>query len=134
MNKFINHANYKNDPYADADAYRETFIKGSSKTKPDQTMSLQELINRFTRGGEVATLTPVYAGDADFPDIDRMDPMERLDYARQIEQEIEHEKAKIARNQARAAKRKKDKEAKQKESKNADVEEAIVIPEPAKKD
>lgn len=66
----------------------ETF-EGESQTVPDQTMGLRELITRFTRGQDVRMYEPVYNGEEYLPDIERMDPMERMDFAREIGQDIE---------------------------------------------
>lgn len=52
------------------------------------TMTLDELLARYVRGDSVATFQPVYSDDEDMPDVERMDPMERLDLARNIKQGI----------------------------------------------
>jgi hypothetical protein len=44
-------------------------------------MSLRTLLDRFVKGGEVATFTPVYNGD-DVPDMSKMDMIEKIDYVR----------------------------------------------------
>jgi hypothetical protein len=60
-----------------------------SQTVPDMTLSLQELVERYTRGQSVATFTPVYYGeDEEFADVSRMDPIERIEYARYIREKI----------------------------------------------
>lgn len=62
-----------------------------SCTQPEMTMSLKEILARYTRGGEVATFTPVYQDHDDFdenPDIMKMDAMERLQYAADLKQSI----------------------------------------------
>lgn len=62
-----------------------------SCTQPEMTMPLKEILARYTRGGEIATLTPVYQGHDDFdenPDIMKMDAMERLQYAAELKQSI----------------------------------------------
>lgn len=62
-----------------------------SCTQPEMTMSLKEILARYTRGGEIATLTPVYQDHDDFdenPDIMKMDAMERLQYAAELKQSI----------------------------------------------
>jgi hypothetical protein len=40
-----------------------------SQTVPDMTLSLQELVERYTRGQSVATFTPVYYGEDEEFDI-----------------------------------------------------------------
>lgn len=52
----------------------------ASKTVPDQTLSLKELISRHTRGIPVPTFNPVFDGDENFPDLTRMTPMEVQDF------------------------------------------------------
>lgn len=62
------------------------------------TMSLQEILQRYTRGGQVATFTPIYQGEDDeFLDVERMDPIERIEYARQLKTHIEEAKANLQR-------------------------------------
>lgn len=55
--------------------------QGVSMTVPDQTLSLRELIDRYTRGVPVRTHQPVYNGDEDLPDFERLDLVD-LDEAR----------------------------------------------------
>jgi len=55
-----------------------------SKTVPSSGLSLQDLINRYTRGQLIPVSQPVYNGETDFPDITRLDPVERLELAREI--------------------------------------------------
>lgn len=52
----------------------------ASRTVPDQTLSLKELISRHTRGIPVPTFDPVYDGEENFPDLSRMTPMEVQDF------------------------------------------------------
>ncbi|AXL15352.1 hypothetical protein [Microviridae sp.] len=63
-------------------------LTGPSKTVPNMTLPLKELLNRFTRGQSVATLSPVYNGEEELPDFEYMDTMEKLDYARDIRRGI----------------------------------------------
>lgn len=71
-----------------------------SQTVPDMTLSLQELVQRYTRGQSVATFTPVYYGeDEEFADVSRMDPMERIEYARYIRQKIGEHRNSLAEQQ-----------------------------------
>lgn len=52
-----------------------------SMTVPNQAMSVRELIIRFASGLPVqAGKVPIYEGDEEFPDIDKMDLIEREDY------------------------------------------------------
>jgi hypothetical protein len=68
-----------------------------SQTVPDMTLSLQELVERYTRGQSVATFTPVYYGeDEEFADVSRMDPIERIEYARFIREKIAETQTSLA--------------------------------------
>lgn len=68
-----------------------------SQTVPDMTLSLQELVERYTRGQSVATFTPVYYGeDEEFADVSRMDPIERIEYARFIREKIAETRTSLA--------------------------------------
>jgi hypothetical protein len=72
-----------------------------SQTVPDMTLSLQELVERYTRGQSVATFTPVYYGeDEEFADVSRMDPIERIEYARYIREQIANTRHSLAEHQA----------------------------------
>lgn len=74
-----------------------------SQTVPDMTLSLQELVQRYTRGQSVATFTPVYYGeDEEFADVSRMDPMERIEYARYIREKIGEHRTSLAEQQRAA--------------------------------
>jgi len=77
-----------------------------SQTVPDMTLSLQELVQRYTRGQSVATFTPVYYGeDEEFADVSRMDPLERLEYARYIREKIAETRTSLAEQQRGEARR-----------------------------
>ena len=68
-----------------------------SQTVPDMTLSLQELVERYTRGQSVATFTPVYYGEEEeFADVSRMDPIERIEYARYIREKISETRNSLA--------------------------------------
>lgn len=72
-----------------------------SETIQEHTMSLHELVERFTRPG-VTTLQPVWQLDADgngeiLPDIEKMGIHERLDLARSISEGIVKMRADLAR-------------------------------------
>jgi hypothetical protein len=100
----------KNDPEKGAIKFRSSLsyiikleeqeVKSSmepSQTVPDMTLSLQELVERYTRGQSVATFTPVYYGeDEEFADVSRMDPIERIEYARFIREKISETRTSLA--------------------------------------
>jgi hypothetical protein len=100
----------KNAPEKGAIKFRSSFsyivkqeeqeVKSSmepSQTVPDMTLSLKELVERYTRGQSVATFTPVYYGeDEEFADVSRMDPIERIEYARFIREKIAESRTSLA--------------------------------------
>lgn len=59
-----------------------------SATIPGQTLSLKELLTRYTRGQSIETFTPVY-DEGYYPDTSRMDKLDKLDLARQLKTSIE---------------------------------------------
>lgn len=87
--KYINSFDYKSEDF------KGEVNKLPTVTVPDMTMSLKEILKRYTRGGEIATLTPVYQQGEDFdenPDISKMDATEKLQYAKDIREAIaEHQ-------------------------------------------
>lgn len=75
---------------------------GISLTVPDQTLSLQTLLERFTRGQSVATLTPVFHGDQEFPDFDRMDAVDLEIYKKNLTNSLMKASAKASQAEAKA--------------------------------
>lgn len=55
-----------------------------SLTVPNMTMSLEELLKRYTRGEQVSVFEPVFNGDEDFPDVENMDVLDRIDLLNQV--------------------------------------------------
>lgn len=72
---------------------------GVSLTVPDQTLSLKDLLARYTRGQDVVSFTPIFNGDSDLPDPSRMDALERLDYARHIKNQLTQLPGKFKKHQ-----------------------------------
>lgn len=75
-----------------------------SLTQPEMTMSLKELLNRYTRGGQVATFTPVYQDHEDFddsPELEKMDAPEKLQYALDIKMGIKQKQRQMAEEKLR---------------------------------
>lgn len=78
-----------------------------SKTVPEMTMSLDEILRRYTRGGEIATLTPSYQDHDDFddgPDISKMDAPEKLQYALDIKSAIKRKQREMSERDQKAEK------------------------------
>lgn len=69
--------------------------KGQSMTVPDQSMSVQELLDRYVRGQDLPMKQPIWNGEEEFPDIAVMTPQERLDYARELQDNIVKMQAKL---------------------------------------
>lgn len=62
-----------------------------SQTRPEMTLSLKTLLERYTRGGHVATFSPVYTGSGEFddnPEFEKMDALEKLQMAKSIKDSI----------------------------------------------
>ena len=76
----------------------EVFV-GHSQTIPDMTLPLRTLLERYTRGQSVATFQPVYLGDEEFPDFERMTPQERVEYARNLTRSVETLQTRIAEHE-----------------------------------
>lgn len=57
-----------------------------SRTVPDKTISLRDMITRYQSGGKVKSFTPVYLGDANIipPNFERMDLVERAQFAKEL--------------------------------------------------
>lgn len=67
-----------------------------SKTVPGMTLSLRELLDRYIKGGSVEVFNGVY--DSTAPEnIERLDPMERLDLARNLKGAIDDAQKRISR-------------------------------------
>lgn len=106
--------NWDKAKWGDGNARGETF-KEPSLTVPGQTLSLRDLLDRYVRGGEVATFNPVYTGEEeDYPDLERMSEMDRIDYANELKAYIEDERVKIVKRRG-AKKEEEKKEEEQKE-------------------
>lgn len=60
-----------------------------SLTVPSQVLSLKEMLERYVRGENVDVFNPVYNGEDELPDIERMSEMDRIDAAREMKSELE---------------------------------------------
>lgn len=83
MKNFVNNLNYK--PVAGE------INDLPSETQPEMTLSLRDLLSRYTRGGQVATFTPVYQDHDGFdenPEFEKMDATEKLQHALDIKMAI----------------------------------------------
>lgn len=83
MKKVINWFNYHENAYEGEKNFQP------SQTIPDQTMSLPELIERFTRGLPITTFKHVYDPDGQLPNPKTMDLAEVHEMRKQAIQEIQ---------------------------------------------
>lgn len=65
-------------------------VLGPSMTIPDQTMSIKDIMARFTRGLPIeGGKTPIYYGEEnDFPDMSRLDISERQEIIENYQKEL----------------------------------------------
>lgn len=72
-----------------------------SKTVPDQTMSLRELLERYSRGIPLTSGgEPIYHGDEiEMPDIKKMDLSEIADLRERVTADIAEQRAELLRQQ-----------------------------------
>lgn len=86
----VTRSNYAEEILADQSEWTER-PKGESLTIPGQTLPLRTLLDRYVMGGNVEVFPPVYLGEeeTDIPDdLERMDPFEKLEMARELRQSI----------------------------------------------
>lgn len=96
----------------------EPISKKPSVTVPDQSMTIREILTRFTRGQSVPTRQPIYDGE-EMPDLNRMDLSEIKDMRDQVQETL----ADVRRAS----------EAKRKEQDKAAIKEAILQAQEAEK-
>lgn len=66
----------------------------ASKTEPDQTLPLKQLLARYSRGQHVPTFEPVY-DDSDLPDVSRLSKVEMEELSKEITSTIKYEKERL---------------------------------------
>ena len=64
-----------------------------SRTTPNQTLGLRDLLRRFSRGQAVATFDPVYDDDPDMPDVSKLSPIELAELRKDVADEIEYQRS-----------------------------------------
>lgn len=77
--------------------------KGNSLTIPDQSMSIKQLLLRHTRGQEIPIHDPSYqyeenvefSDTLDLPDLDKLDPFEKMELADQMKDIVKETKKSI---------------------------------------
>lgn len=77
-----------------------------SKTVPDQTMSIKEIMERYARGLPIeAGKVPIYHGEEDeIPDLKRMDLSERADYLEAVKDHVKDLKTQLKKQHSAAPK------------------------------
>jgi hypothetical protein len=67
-----------------------------SLTIPDETMSIREILSRYSRGLSVDQKVPYFDEEDYHPDLSKMDLADREDYIEKVKQELKdlHEKLK----------------------------------------
>lgn len=89
---------------------------GPSKTIPDMTLSVEQLIKRHLRGEEVATYSGIYLlkNEEDFtgiiPSWETMSRIERVEYARELTQYIKNKRTELGQIHQQKLRSKKAKE------------------------
>lgn len=100
-----------------------------SQTIPDETMTIDQIVRRFTKGLPLEGKQAVYLGEDEIPDIKRMDLTEIDEYKQMLAEDIKHTANELKKQDAIKDnyRRKKQQEEKQKTSKPpqqiTDVEE-----------
>jgi len=94
MFKLVNHANYLKESNR-----RHEIYSLPSMTVPGMVPSLQELVQKYVRGENVAQFNPVYDDSDVFPmGWEGMDEMERIDFAEQLKISLKAEQQKMGRS------------------------------------
>lgn len=74
-----------------------------SKTVPDMSLSIRDLMERHKSGGQVKSFVPVYADETVPVGLERMDKIERAAYARELADFVEVTRGKlVSAREARA--------------------------------
>lgn len=71
-----------------------------SETQPDQTLTLREMLTRYTRGQSVPTFNPVYDEDdntdLELPDLSKMSAIEVEELRHEIRGYVDNERKRLA--------------------------------------
>lgn len=59
-----------------------------SLTVPDMSLSLPELVLRYTRGQYVSTYDAKYDDDFELPDFSKMDTMDKIEYLKELDDSL----------------------------------------------
>lgn len=70
-----------------------------SLTVPDMSLPLKTLLERYTRGGTVATLTPVYNGEEEYPELEKMDKIQKMEALKATKAEIDDIRSDLQKRQ-----------------------------------
>jgi len=88
MRKIINQSNFVDHHFYEGVAtFGERFTL-PSLTVPDMVMGLAEMLKRYVRGGQVEVFTPVFSDDPDLDNLEKMDTIDRMVYASELNESI----------------------------------------------
>lgn len=104
-----NSANYAEKIETGNVVITEPVSEKPSMTVPDMVLSMKEMIKAYIRGEPVMGKVPVYNGEIDFPDFERMDELEKIDVLREIDKSFKED---VERVKEEAQKSREEKEAK----------------------
>lgn len=72
----------------------------ASLTVPDQTLSLRQLLDRYTRGQGISIKRDATYSEEDFTDLEKMDKFERADLKAQNQEYIDELRQEIQKQQS----------------------------------
>lgn len=113
---------------------------GPSLCQPSMGITIREIINAHSRGtlANMPQFKPVWNGDVDIPDINRLNPLDKLDYLHQLTEFTREEEARLKAEVERVKEFSKKLKEKEGEFKDVivDVEEEVSLKakEPEKKE
>lgn len=105
-----------------------------SKTIPDQSMPVREIMRRYAQGLPMeGERIPIYQGEEnDLPDFETMDLAERQAYKQHIEAQLEEINIRIKETNEKKVKAAKEAAKAQETQNKPDIEEAVIIEETKK--
>lgn len=104
MKQIVHSMNFRFDPlkhygYFDKDRLSETV--------PDHALSVRDILDRYVRNRPLPLrMESVFTGEDEFPDFDKMDELEKLDYQRENAEFIRQEQLHLKNTQERIARQK----------------------------
>lgn len=62
-----------------------------SLTQPNMSLSMREILDRFSRGQSIPRKTDGYYSDEDIAELEKLDPFEKMDLAHSIREDIKEQ-------------------------------------------